>query len=72
MQISGIDIHRAFAEAVMLDEGAFGCLGRIGVARNDLEAVAATLDPTDQVIVEGPAMPWRCSGSCALTWGGSS
>lgn len=52
MRIIGLDIHRVFAEAVALEDGAYRRLGRVGMTRSDLVAFAATLRPTDHVIVE--------------------
>jgi transposase len=36
MRIAGLDIHRVFAEAVMLDDGVVKRLGRIGMTRTTL------------------------------------
>jgi len=47
-----LDIHRVFAEAVMLDEGKLVRLGRIGRTRDHLEAFAKTLTHDDHVVVE--------------------
>ena len=52
MRIIGLDIHRVFAEAVALEDGAYLRLGRVGMTRDHLAAFAATLRPTDHVIVE--------------------
>jgi transposase len=52
MRIIGLDIHRAFAEAVVLEDGVCKRLGRIGMTRDHLRAFAETLHPTDHVIVE--------------------
>lgn len=52
MRIIGLDIHRVFAEAVVLEDGTYRRLGRIGMTRDHLEAFAATLHPTDHVVVE--------------------
>jgi hypothetical protein len=49
MRIIGVDIHRAFAEAVAWEDGK---LGRVGMRRNFLTAFAATLSPEDIVVVE--------------------
>ena len=38
MRIVGLDIHRVFAEAVMLDDGRAVRLGRIGMTREHLAA----------------------------------
>lgn len=52
MRIVGLDIHRAFAEAVALEDGVCVRLGRIGMTRDRLEAFAGELRPTDHVVVE--------------------
>ena len=52
MRVVGLDIHRVFAEAVMLDDGKIVRLGRIGMTRDHLEAFARTLTHDDHVVVE--------------------
>ena len=52
MRIIGLDIHRAFAEAVTLENGVCRRLGRIGMTRDQLTAFAETLQSTDHVVVE--------------------
>jgi transposase len=53
MRIVGLDIHRVFAEAVMLDEGKVVRLGRVGMTREHLDAFArAVLTHDDPVVVE--------------------
>jgi transposase len=52
IRIIGLDIHRVFAEAVMLDGGKVTRLGRIGMTREHLEAFARTLTHDDHVVVE--------------------
>ena len=52
MRVVGLDIHRVFAEAVMLDEGKLVRLGRIGMTRDHLGAFARTLTHDDHVVVE--------------------
>ncbi|MDP8916306.1 MAG: IS110 family transposase [Pseudomonadota bacterium] len=53
MRIVGLDIHRVFAEAVMLDEGKVVRLGRVGMTREHLDAFARTvLTHDDHVVVE--------------------
>jgi transposase len=47
-----MDIHRVFAEAVMLDQGKVVRLGRIGMTREHLDAFARTLTHDDHVVVE--------------------
>ena len=52
MRIIGLDIHRAFAEAVAWQDGKLKRLGRIDMRRDRLEAFAATLHQDDSVVVE--------------------
>lgn len=52
MRVVGLDIHRVFAEAVMLADGKITRLGRIGMTRDHLEAFAKTLTHDDHVVVE--------------------
>ena len=52
MRIIGLDIHRAFAEAVAWDNGKLKRLGRIDMRRDRLAAFAASLPATDVVVVE--------------------
>jgi transposase len=52
VRVVGLDIHRVFAEAVMLDDGRIVRLGRIGMTRDHLEAFARTLTHDDHVVVE--------------------
>ena len=52
MRIIGLDIHRAFAEAVAWDEGKLKRLGRVDMRRHLLEAFAKKLAKEDVVVVE--------------------
>ena len=52
MGVVGLDIHRVFTEAVMLDDGKIVRLGRIGMTRDHLGAFARTLTYDDHVVVE--------------------
>jgi transposase len=52
MRIIGLDIHRAFAEAVAWQEGKLKRIGRIDMRRDRLTAFAASLSRTDVVVVE--------------------
>jgi len=47
-----LDIHRVFAEAVMLNDGGAVRLGRIGMTRDHLEAFARKLGRDDHVVIE--------------------
>lgn len=52
MRIVGLDIHRVFAEAMMLEDGVVRRLGRIGMTRDHLAAFAQNLTHADHVVVE--------------------
>ena len=52
MRIIGLDIHRAFAEAVAWDDGKLRRLGRVDMRRDLLTAFAEQLSPDDVVVVE--------------------
>ena len=52
MRIIGLDIHRAFAEAVACEDGQLTRLGRVDMRRERLAAFAQKLSPDDVVIVE--------------------
>ncbi len=52
MRIIGLDIHRAFAEAVAWDDGKLRRLGRVDTRRDLLAAFAEQLSSDDVVVVE--------------------
>jgi transposase len=52
MRIIGLDIHRAFAEAVAWQDGRLKRLGRVDMRRDRLNAFAAALSKNDVVIIE--------------------
>ena len=52
MRVIGLDIHRAFAEAVAWDDGKLKRLGRVDMRRPLLEAFAKKLSKEDVVEVE--------------------
>src|SRR5260370_28034806 len=52
MRIIGLDIHRAFAEAVAWDDGKLKRLGGVDMRRHLLEAFAKKLSKEDVVVVE--------------------
>src|ERR1700735_5686542 len=53
MRIIGLDIHRAFAEAVAWDEGELKRMGRVDMRRHLLEAFAKKLSKEDVVVIRG-------------------
>jgi transposase len=52
MRVIGMDIHRTFAEAVMIDGDRLIRLGRINMSRDHLAAFAAKLTSEDHVVIE--------------------
>lgn len=52
MRVVGLDIHRVFAEAVLLDGGRVMRLGRVGMTRDHLSAFARKLTNDDHVVIE--------------------
>jgi hypothetical protein len=52
MRIIGLDIHRAFTEAVAWEDGRLRRLGRVDMRRDLLEAFAAKLSIDDIVVIE--------------------
>jgi transposase len=52
MRVIGMDIHRTFAEAVMIDGDRLMRLGRINMSRDHLAAFAAKLTSQDRIVIE--------------------
>ena len=52
MRIIGLDIHRAFAEAVAWENGKLSRLGRVIMRREPLEEFAKQLSNSDIVVIE--------------------
>jgi transposase len=52
MRVIGMDIHRTFAEAVMIDGDRLMRLGRINMSRDHLAAFAAKLTSEDHIVIE--------------------
>jgi transposase len=52
MRIIGLDIHRAFAEAVSWQDGKLSRLGRVIMRRESLQAFAKRLSTDDVVVIE--------------------
>src|ERR1700748_3461199 len=69
MRIIGLDIHRAFAEAVAWDDGKLKRLGRVDMRRPLLEAFAKKLSKEDvpKTSLLHPVTS-RCWLSVANTW----
>ena len=67
MRIIGLDIHRAYAEAVAWDDGKLKRLGRVDMRRPLLEAFAKKLSKEDVVVVEATATQPQSLRWCAQT-----
>ena len=52
MRVVGLDIHRVFAEAVVLEDGKIKRLGRVGMTRDHLAGFARSLTQEDHVVIE--------------------
>jgi transposase len=52
MRVIGLDIHRVFAEAVVLEAGKLNRLGRVEMRRDRLTAFAQSLTQDDHVVIE--------------------
>jgi transposase len=52
MRVVGLDIHRSFAEAAMIDKGCVQQLGRIDLVRERVIAFAKRLGKNTEVVVE--------------------
>src|SRR3546814_9560554 len=52
MRVIGMDIHRTFAEAVMIDGDKLIRLGRVNMSREHLAAFAAKLTHDDHIVIE--------------------
>src|SRR3546814_18119825 len=52
MRVIGMDIHRTFAEAVMIDGDKLIRLGSVNMSREHLAAFAAKLTHDDHIVIE--------------------
>jgi transposase len=52
MRIIGLDIHRAFAEAVAWNDGKLSRLGHVTMRRDLLEVFARGLSKDDVIVIE--------------------
>ena len=52
MRVVGLDIHRVFAEAVMLEDGKARRLGRVAMTRDHLATFARTLTHDHHIVIE--------------------
>ena len=68
MRIIGLDIHRAFAEAVAWKDGKLSRLGRVIMRREPLEEFAKQLSNSDVVVIEATG---NAASVAAVTSAGS-
>ncbi|TAK53898.1 MAG: IS110 family transposase [Gammaproteobacteria bacterium] len=52
MRVIGLDVHRTFAEVVLLEDGQCRSAGRVELTAERLEAFGGRLLPTDEVVLE--------------------
>ncbi len=52
MRIIGLDVHRTFAEVVLLEGGKSRSAGRVSLTAGGVAAFAQTVTPTDHVVLE--------------------
>ena len=60
MRIIGLDIHRAFAEAVAWKDGKLSRAGRVIMRREPLEEFAKQLSKSDIVVIEATQCGFGC------------
>ena len=52
MRVVGLDIHRSFAEAALIEDGRVRHLGRVDLVREKVVAFAKKLGPEAEVVIE--------------------
>jgi transposase len=55
----GVDLHRDFCEVAICEDGVVRSAGRVEMAPERLEALAASLEPTDRVAMEVSGGAWE-------------
>jgi transposase len=55
----GLDLHRDFCEVAICEDGVVRSAGRVKTTPEELEAFAATLEPTDRVAMEVSGGSWE-------------
>ena len=55
----GLDLHRDFCEVAICEDGVVRSAGRVKMAPEALEALAASLEPTDRVALEVSGGAWE-------------
>ena len=58
MRVVGLDIHRSFAEAALIEDGRVRHLGRVDLVREKVVAFAKKLGTEAEIVVE-LRTPWR-------------
>lgn len=56
MRTLGLDVHKAFIEVALHEDGAVRRVGRVAI--EDLATFAASLGPTDHVVLESTSVSW--------------
>ena len=56
---AGLDLHRDFCEVAICEDGVVRSVGRVKMAPEGLEALAASLAPTDRVALEVSGGAWE-------------
>lgn len=64
----GLDLHRGFCEIAICESGQTYGGGRVATTAEGIEAFAASLEPTDRVVMEVSSSAWevarRLEGRC--------
>jgi hypothetical protein len=64
----GLDLHREFCEIAICESGQTYGGGRVAMTAEGIEAFAASLEPTDRVVMEVSSSAWevarRLEGRC--------
>jgi transposase len=55
----GLDLHRDFCEIAICEDGVVRSAGRVAMTPEALEALAASLEPTDRVAMEVSGGAWE-------------
>jgi hypothetical protein len=63
----GLDLHRDFCEVAICEDGVVRSAGRVRMAAEGVEALAASLECTDRVAMEVSAARGRWRASSSLT-----
>jgi transposase len=55
----GLDLHRDFCEVAICEDGVVRSAGRVEMAPEGIEALAASLEPSDRVAMEVSGGAWE-------------